>query len=160
MVREFGEFEFDDQRRELRIAGRPVRLTGQALDLLQLLLERAGDVVTREEIRAAMWPTTNVDFEHGLDVAVSRLRTVLGDRNPHPRYIQTLPRKGYRLIEPVVVTGELRSSNRLLPWARRFAAYAGVAILAAVLGIVFAHTRYNKVVSPHVSHAAPASRHQ
>jgi DNA-binding winged helix-turn-helix (wHTH) protein len=155
MVKTFGNFQFDDRRRELRAGGRPVRLTGQALDLLCLLLERPGDLITREEIHRRLWPSTNVDFEHSVDVVVSRLRTALGDSNPSPRYIQTLPRKGYRLVEPVTV----RSETSLQPphWSRRFVTYAAVAILAAIVAVLLARTRYDKFVPSQPSQASPAA---
>ena len=71
-------------------------LHGQCLDLLVLMLDRPGQLITREEIRRILWPDSNVDFEHSLDVLVSRLRTALGDTSKTARYIQTVPRKGYR----------------------------------------------------------------
>jgi DNA-binding winged helix-turn-helix (wHTH) protein len=80
VVKTFGDFEFDDRRRRLTAAGRPVRLSGQAVDVLCLLLERPGELIPREEIERRLWPDRNVDFGHGLDVVVSRLRTVLGDK--------------------------------------------------------------------------------
>ena len=78
MVKTFGDFEFDDRRRGLRARGQPIKLTGQAVDLLYLLLERPGELITREEIERRLWPDRNVNFDHSLDVVVSRLRTVLG----------------------------------------------------------------------------------
>ena len=76
-----------------------VRLQEQPFQVLQLLLARAGEVVTREELRDRLWPNgTFVDFEHSLNAAVKRLRAVLGDDARSPRYIETLPRRGYRWI--------------------------------------------------------------
>ena len=100
MVKRFGDFEFDDRRRHLTAGAQRVRLTGQAVDLLCLLLERPGELITREEIERRLWPDCAVDLDHSLDVVLSRLRTVLGDKGASPRYIQTVPRKGYRFIEP------------------------------------------------------------
>jgi DNA-binding winged helix-turn-helix (wHTH) protein len=111
VVKTFGDFEFDDRRRCLRARGQPVRLSGQAIDLLCLLLERPGELITREEIEHRLWPETNVNFHHSLDVVVSRLRTVLGDRGQSPRFIETVPRRGYRFIEPVTARPEARSAN-------------------------------------------------
>ena len=156
MVKTFGNFEFDDHRRNLKAGGHPARLTGHALDLLCLLLERPGELVTREEIHRKLWPTTNVDFEHSLDVVVSRLRTVLDDRAPTPRYIQTLPRKGYRFIEPVTVRPETRASSRRSRWTRRFVAYITVAVVAALAAILFARTRYDKFVPSRSSQTSPS----
>ncbi len=156
MVKTFGDFEFDDRRRSLRAGGQLVRLSGQAIDLLCLLLERPGELITREEIEHRLWPDRNVDFHHSLDVVVSRLRTVLGDKGTSPRYIETVPRKGYRLIEPVTTRPEARRANQPRRWSRRLVAYAAVAILAAILAILFAHPRYDKFVPSQRSQASPA----
>jgi DNA-binding winged helix-turn-helix (wHTH) protein len=106
-----------------------------------------------------VWPDSNVEFEHSLDVLVSRLRAILGDRSPRPRYIETVARKGYRFIEPVSAKPEVHSpTERQHHWARRFAAYAAIAILAAVVAVLFAHTRYDKFTPsqrPPGSHTAP-----
>ena len=152
MVKTFGDFEFDDHRRRLRAGGQPVRLSGQAVDLLCLLLERPGELTTREEIERRLWPDRSVDFNHSLDVVVSRLRTALGDKGSIPRYIETVPRKGYRFIE--LVTEKPRLGRRLADWRRRLVAYAAVAILAAILAILFARTRYDKFVPPDRSRTA------
>ena len=98
MVKTFGEFELDDRLRKLSRGGQTVRLTGQALDLLCLLIERPGELITREEIQRRLWPDSNVEFEHSLDVLLSRLRAVLGDSGKSPRYIETVPKKGYRFL--------------------------------------------------------------
>ena len=157
MVKTFGDFEFDDRRRSLRAGGQLVRLSGQAVDLLCLLLERPGELITREEIERRLWPDRNVDFHHSLDVVVSRLRTVLGDKGASPRYIETVPRKGYRFIEPVTTRPEARPANEPRHWSRRLVAYAAVAILAAILAILFAHTRYDKFVPSQRSQASPTA---
>ena len=146
MVKTFGNFEFDDRRRRLSAGGQAVRLSGQALDVLCLLLEKPGELITREEIERRLWPDRNVDFNHSLDVIVSRLRTALGDKGSSPRYIETVPRKGYRFIEPV--TAKPRLDARIANWRRRLVTYAAVAILAAIVAILFAHTRYDKFVPP------------
>jgi TolB-like protein/DNA-binding winged helix-turn-helix (wHTH) protein/Tfp pilus assembly protein PilF len=99
----FGVFEADLRTGELRRKGRPVRLQEQPFQVLALLLERPGELVTREELRQALWPSdTFVDFEHGLNKAISKLRDALGDDSGTPRYIETLPRRGYRFIAPVI----------------------------------------------------------
>jgi DNA-binding winged helix-turn-helix (wHTH) protein len=156
VVKTFGDFEFDDRRRSLKAGGQLVRLSGQAVDLLCLLLERPGELITREEIERRLWPDRNVDFHHSLDVVVSRLRTVLGDKGASPRYIETVPRKGYRFIEPVTTRPEARPANEPRYWSRRLVGYAAVAILAAILAILFAHTRYDKFVPSQRSQASPA----
>jgi len=148
VVKTFGDFEFDDRRRRLRAGGQPVRVSGQALDVLCLLLERPGELIPREEIERRLWSDRNVDFNHSLDVVVSRLRTVLGDKGSSPRYIETVPRKGYRFIEPVTVTVEPEARPATRHWSRRLATYAAVAILAAMVAILFARTRYDNFVPP------------
>ena len=155
MVKTFGDFEFDDLRRGLRAGGQPLRLSGQAVDVLCLLLERPGELIPREEIERRLWPDRNVDFHHSLDVVVSRLRTVLGDKGASPRYIETVPRKGYRFIEPVTARPDARPANELRHWSRPLAAYAAVAILAAILAILFAHTRYDTFVPSQRSQVSP-----
>ena len=93
----FGEFEIDERAGELRKEGIKVRLQEQPLQILQILLEHPGEVVTREELRKRVWPTdTFVDFDHGINNAVKRLREALSDTAETPRYIETLPRRGYR----------------------------------------------------------------
>jgi TolB-like protein/DNA-binding winged helix-turn-helix (wHTH) protein/Tfp pilus assembly protein PilF len=98
----FDNFELDLRTGELRKQGVRLRLQGQPLQVLAALLKRAGDVVTREELRALIWTTdTFIDFDHSLHNAIARLREVLGDSAERPRYIETLPRRGYRFIAPV-----------------------------------------------------------
>lgn len=98
----FGAFEVDFRLGELRKAGLRVRLSGQPLQILEALLERRGDVVTREELRARLWQAnTFIDFEHNLNSAIKRLRAALGDDADGPRFVETLPRRGYRFLAPV-----------------------------------------------------------
>ncbi|HJQ09762.1 MAG TPA: winged helix-turn-helix domain-containing protein [Gemmatimonadaceae bacterium] len=98
----FDDFEVDVRAGELRRAGTKIKLQQQPFRVLVLLLERAGDVVTREELRQAIWPAgTFVEFNLGLDTAVYRLRTALDDSAETPRFLETLPRRGYRFIAPV-----------------------------------------------------------
>ena len=98
----FDNFELDVRAGELRKHGVRLRLQGQPLQVLAALLNRSGDVVTREELCAQIWSAdTFVDFDHSLHNAIARLREVLGDSAETPRYIETLPRRGYRFIAPV-----------------------------------------------------------
>jgi cholera toxin transcriptional activator len=98
----FGVFELDLAAGELRKSGAKLRLQEQPFQVLALLLERAGDVVTREELRQKLWPAdTFVDFDHSLNTAVNKLRESLGDSASSPRYIETMARRGYRFIAPV-----------------------------------------------------------
>lgn len=144
-----------------------MRLSGQALDVLCLLLERPGELVTREDIERALWPDRHVNVDHSLDVIISRLRAVLDDRGPRPRYIETVPRRGYRFIEPVATNVEPETKvesatkiesetkvdgvdvgepRRARHWSRRLATYAAIALLAAMLAVIFARSRYDKFV--------------
>jgi TolB-like protein/DNA-binding winged helix-turn-helix (wHTH) protein/Tfp pilus assembly protein PilF len=103
----FGPFEVNAGARELSKGGTKIRLRGQPYLILEVLLSRAGEVVTREEIRAKLWPAdTFVDFEHGLNTSVKKLRQVLCDSAEQPRYIETVPRLGYRFVAPVEVVSE------------------------------------------------------
>lgn len=95
----FESFELDVRSRELRNGQNLIRLQEQPFEILRLMLERPGDVVTREELAKRLWPNgTFVDFEHSLNAAVKRLRAALGDDADHPRFVETLPRRGYRFI--------------------------------------------------------------
>src|SRR3954454_15900251 len=95
----FESFELDVRSRELRKGKQRIRLQEQPFEILRLMLERPGDVVTREELAHHLWPQgTFVDFEHSLNAAVKRLRAALGDEADHPRFVETLPRRGYRFI--------------------------------------------------------------
>ena len=98
----FDGFELDMRAGELRRHGLRLRLRGQPLRVLEVLLERANDVVTRDELQSRIWPAdTFVDFDHSLHNAIARIREVLGDSAEKPRYIETLPRRGYRYIGPL-----------------------------------------------------------
>ena len=103
----FGVFEFDAEAGELHRDGKKVHLAGQPIEILALLVERPGRVVTREELRSRLWPAdTFVEFEHSLNAAVMRLRHALGDNAETPRYVETLPKRGYRLLVEVRGDGE------------------------------------------------------
>jgi Tol biopolymer transport system component/DNA-binding winged helix-turn-helix (wHTH) protein len=98
----FGIFEADPVLRELRKNGVRVKLQDQPFQVLAILLERAGEVIPREELRQKVWTAdTFVDFDNGLNTAINKIREVLGDSADNPRFVQTLPRRGYRFIAPV-----------------------------------------------------------
>jgi cholera toxin transcriptional activator len=102
MLYRFGAFEADARTGELRRQGLRVKLHSQPLQLLLLLLERPGELLTREEISRELWPDgTFVDYEHGVNSAMNRIREALGDKASHPRFIETLARRGYRFVAPV-----------------------------------------------------------
>jgi len=95
----FGVFEADLQARELRKSGRRLRVQEQPFSVLVALIARHGAIVTREELRAELWPAdTFVDFDHSLNTAVNKLREVLGDSATEPRFIETVARRGYRFV--------------------------------------------------------------
>jgi DNA-binding winged helix-turn-helix (wHTH) protein len=95
----FSVFELDRDSGELFKQGRKIKLQGQPFELLVALLDRPGEVLSREELRQKVWPTdTAGDFDHGLNRAVNKVREALGDAAETPRFIETLPRRGYRLL--------------------------------------------------------------
>src|SRR5512142_83908 len=103
----FGMFEADTATGELRKAGVRLRLQDQPFQVLVALLERPGEVLTREELRQKLWSDgTFVDFDHSLNSIINKLREVLGDSAANPRFIETLARRGYRFLAPVSVTSE------------------------------------------------------
>lgn len=109
----FDQFELDLRSGELRKDGRKIRLQAQPFQLLALLVENSGEVVTREQIYRALWPAnTFVDFDHGLAVAVNKIREALNDSAENARFIETLPKRGYRFISPV---REIVGSRTALP---------------------------------------------
>jgi Tol biopolymer transport system component/DNA-binding winged helix-turn-helix (wHTH) protein len=117
----FGVFEVDLEKEEVRKSGLRLRLRGQPFQVLSILLERPGDVVTREEFQQRLWTDdkTFVDFEHGLNAVVNRLREVLGDSPENPHFIETVPRRGYRWLVPVRGVGarsDPAAPRRRLTW--------------------------------------------
>jgi Tol biopolymer transport system component/DNA-binding winged helix-turn-helix (wHTH) protein len=98
---QFGTFEVDLSAGELRKAGAKLKLTGQPFQVLAILLERPGEVVSREELQKRLWPDTFVDVDHNLNTSINKIREVLGDSAESPRFVETLPRRGYRFIAPV-----------------------------------------------------------
>ena len=109
---QFGVFEVDQRAGELRRNGARVKLQEQPFQILALLLERPGEVVTREELQSRLWPAdTFVDFDHSLNAAVRRLRDALGDSAENPRFVETVARRGYRFLAPVNGTAPARVSE-------------------------------------------------
>src|SRR5258707_13098230 len=99
----FGVFEADLRTGELTKLGKRVRLQEQPFQLLAMLLERPRDLVIREELRERLWPKTLVDFDHGLNKAISKVRDALGDSAENPRFIETVASRGYRFLADVAV---------------------------------------------------------
>src|SRR5438445_3385708 len=112
----FGAFELDQDAGELRKQGTRMKLQEQPLQMLQVLLQRPGEVVTREELQQKIWPSdTFVDFDHGINNAIKRLREALGDTAETPRYVETLPRRGYRFIGKIECNAPRMRSLAVLP---------------------------------------------
>lgn len=127
----FGEYLLDRPSRELSKSGQRIRLQEQPFQVLSLLLERAGEVVTRDELRQKLWPSSvYVDFDHGLNNAITRLREALGDDAAEPRFIETLPRLGYRFIHPVAI-----EPPAVAPRRRKFGTHAIASIAAIVIAL-------------------------
>src|SRR5580765_126110 len=115
MIYRFGAFELDDSAAVLKRQDRLVAIEPQPARALALLLSRAGDVVTRDELRAHLWGSdTHVDFDRGLAYCIGQLRAALGDAADNPRFIQTLPRRGFSFITPVAADHGNRSSFDVL----------------------------------------------
>src|SRR6266481_3016807 len=134
----FGTFEVDVRAGELRKQGVRIKLQEQPFHVLTVLLQRPDEVVTREELRSENWPAdTFVDFDNSLNTAINKLREALGDSADNPRFIETLPRRGYRFIVPVTgVDGTTRgtTTGASAPWrpsSRKIVVAAAIAVLAA-----------------------------
>jgi DNA-binding winged helix-turn-helix (wHTH) protein/TolB-like protein len=133
MVYHFGVFEFDAAGEGLRKNGRAASLEPQPARALALLLARAGEVVSREELRHAVWGgDTHVDFERGIAYCVSQVRTALGDSGENPRFVQTVPKQGFRFIAPVaLVEGATGSKGPKGPKGPK----GGVLVVGAVVAL-------------------------
>jgi DNA-binding winged helix-turn-helix (wHTH) protein len=122
----FGVFELNLRTGELRKTGTKIKLDGQPIQILTLLLERPGDLLTQDEITAKLWPDgTVVEFENSIKAALRKLRQALGDNAESPRYIETLPRRGYRFIAPVDGTVSVEEGLASRKEAGRHGAFVG-----------------------------------
>jgi Tol biopolymer transport system component/DNA-binding winged helix-turn-helix (wHTH) protein len=140
-VQRFGVFEYDPGAGELRKQGMKLKLQGQPIEILALLLERPGEVVTREDLQKKLWPSdTFVDFEHSLNAAVKRLRDALDDSADAPRYVDTLPKRGYRFIGKIDASPTPNEGTNPTGAWRKFAAWT-VAGAACVLAAMFVYHR-------------------
>jgi TolB-like protein/DNA-binding winged helix-turn-helix (wHTH) protein/tetratricopeptide (TPR) repeat protein len=180
-VRRFGAFEINLQSGELRKNGIRLRLSGQPFQVLALLIERAGEAVTREELQSKLWSAdTFVDFDHGLNNAVARIREVLDDSSDTPRYVETIPRRGYRFIAPLTdvrlanvtlspaessvspaieITRPDNSGSSALPAEKRFTFFRLMVLLGGVLALFsFAFMMYRNRNSVLPSPKLPAIR--
>src|ERR1700691_1682794 len=160
----FGVFEVDVRNGELTRQGKRLSLQEQPFRLLVMLIERPGELVSREEVRQRLWPQTIVDFDHGLNKAISKIRDALGDSAENPRFIETVSRRGYRFLadvqvvragQPETVVGDLApTANAAIPRADEVRASPSKpplvarwklfgAVLAIALAICFGWFLYN-----------------
>jgi Tol biopolymer transport system component/DNA-binding winged helix-turn-helix (wHTH) protein len=147
----FGTFEVDLPAGELRKSGVRLRLIGQPFQVLAILLERPGEVVTRDELQKRLWPDTFVDVDHNLNTAINKVREVLGDSAESPRFVETLPRRGYRFVAPVerAQTTDLPGDSGTrkearMQWIRR----TSILFVALVLLAGAGHFVYKHLQSP------------
>jgi Tol biopolymer transport system component/DNA-binding winged helix-turn-helix (wHTH) protein len=153
----FATFEVDLRSGEVRKGGVKLKLSGQPFQVLAILLERPGEVVTREELQKRLWPDTFVDVDHNLNAAINKIREVLGDAAENPRFVETLPRRGYRFIVPVegAGTGARTTENtktktagsKRRSWALSVAVLVCTLAFLAVAGL-FLYKRQNASTSP------------
>jgi len=165
----FGAFEIDLRGGQLTKRGARIRLQGQPFQVLAALLERPGELVTREELRIKIWPRTIVDFDHGLNKAISKIRDALGDSGDSPRFVETVPRRGYRFLADVAAledpdaqsagtpqeatSVDRAAVHRLAAWWRLRSAgtlagvAAAVALAAAVAWVVNSRTHNTQIRS-------------
>jgi DNA-binding winged helix-turn-helix (wHTH) protein/TolB-like protein len=133
----FGLFDFDPATRELRREGVPVRLQAQPRQVLAVLVEHAGEVVTREQLRQAVWGTdTFVDFDRGLNFCIAQIRAALGDSAESPRFVRTIPKQGHQFIAPLGAAEVSATAAASIPPKRspkRYALAAGLAVVVCAL---------------------------
>src|SRR5215469_14535679 len=156
----FATFEMDLASGELRKAGIKLKFGGQPFQVLAILLEQPGTAVTREELQKRLWPQTFVDVDHNLNTAINKIREALGDSSENPRFVETLPRRGYRFIFPLAVKataaiphvgessfpGEPKSLGRTA--SRRALALLGVVVLLASGGLWILKRRETSAAPP------------
>jgi TolB-like protein/DNA-binding winged helix-turn-helix (wHTH) protein len=155
--RRFGPFELDPSVGELWRDGRRIRIQEQPLRMLAVLLERPGEVVTREELRARLWPDgTFVDFDHSLNTAVKKVRQALDDSPEAPRYVETVAKRGYRFIAPVEALAEEPFVEKTPSRARRWGLIVAAGAAAVVAVVLWARTPARPRVRPTAGDASLA----
>src|SRR5215472_5411390 len=143
----FGTFEVDLRAGELRKQGKRIKIQDQPFHVLTILLQRPGEVVTREELRNQNWPPdTFVDFDNSLNTAINKLREALGDSADNPRFIETLPRRGYRFLAPVASDQTKKSRSFTTKWLVA-AGVAVIVLVAVVAGGLRWRSRHERVLS-------------
>jgi Tol biopolymer transport system component/DNA-binding winged helix-turn-helix (wHTH) protein len=151
----FATFELDLQAGELRKGGVKLKLTGQPFQVLTILLEQPGAVVTREELQKRLWPDTFVDVDHNLNAAINKIRETLGDTAENPKFVETLPRRGYRFIAPlngitpiaVVAEKPEEAPCASRSWVLLASAVIGAFVLVGAAGL-WVYKRYEAPVVP------------
>jgi Tol biopolymer transport system component/DNA-binding winged helix-turn-helix (wHTH) protein len=153
----FGNFEVDLRAGELRKAGMKLKFGGQPFQVLSILLEHPGEVVTREELQKRLWPDTFVDVDHNLNTAINKIREVLGDSAESPRFVETLPRRGYRFIgeleqpvklveepavEPLVAVPPDQGSQFPRMWLAVTAGVLAISVLAVAAVVAYRWSRH------------------
>ena len=148
----FGDFEADLRSGELRKAGVRLKFGGQPFQVLSILLEQPGEVVTREELQKRLWPDTFVDVDHNLNTAINKIREALGDSAERPRFVETLPRRGYRfigkleapvqpvagtVIEPVITVEPARGSRSRPRWWKVAAGALFISVVALTTVVAY-----------------------
>jgi DNA-binding winged helix-turn-helix (wHTH) protein/TolB-like protein len=137
MVYRFGVYEFDDDSGELQKNGRVAAIEPQPAKALALLLARAGEIVTREELRDAVWGRdTHVDFDRGLAYCVSQVRSALGDSGDNPRFVQTIPKRGFKFVAPVATPQPRAEAASAKTFNRWVSIPLMLAMAAAVVGMM------------------------
>jgi Tol biopolymer transport system component/DNA-binding winged helix-turn-helix (wHTH) protein len=167
----FGPFQLDTQCGQLRKDGFGVKLQGQPVEILEILLEKPGELVTREELRQRLWSSdTFVDFDHSLNTAIKRLRQALGDDAETPKYIETIPKRGYRFVGEVEHNGALEPSMTTVlthaagdgrpPVIERPRHWIVIATLAciAVVALGAAAYYFSPIPQPHIVAAHPLTK--
>ncbi len=158
----FGVFEVDLIAGELRKRGIKIKLQDQPFRILALLLERPGEVVTRERLRETLWPRdTFVEFEHSINAAAAKPRHALGDSAENPRFVETVAKRGYRFIAPTDVAGGPNVGNTPAPkpqrtrisWRRPILVLSGtVLVIIATFTLVFRSSLPHQTPSLHALH--------
>jgi DNA-binding winged helix-turn-helix (wHTH) protein/TolB-like protein len=143
----FGRFDFTPETGELRREGRAVKLQAQPAKVLAVLLAHAGEIVTRDTLQREVWgDSTHVDFERGLNFCIAQVRSALGDTAESPRYVETVPRQGYRFIAPLS-----RPQPRPAPAVASYRALVGAALLLILvfggLAVTFNHTGTRQTIA-------------
>src|SRR5438093_6998353 len=151
----FGGFELDGSSNELRKNGLRIRIEEQPFRILWMLVSRQSDLVTREELKEALWTDdTHVDFDRSLNRAVNKVRLAIGDSASNPRFIETLSRRGYRFVAPVTIIDEPRENSQGTPETSGLSAAPNTSSKALLIPGTVARISYRLLVPAHELPAA------